>query len=368
MTEKFESVIVKKMKIRINRVQKKLKEENLDALLVSTLTNVRYLSGYSGSNGLLVITQQNSFFLTDSRYWEQAKKEVKGSKIIFVGRDIFEDLPRLGVWKSKRMKLGFESENLSCVLYSRLKILLPEVLLVPTQKLVDSLTIIKDQEELKRIRKAVEITDVVFSQILNFVQPGITERDLAAEIEYMMRKYGADGPAFDTIVASGYRSALPHGKASSKKIKEGELVTFDMGAFVNGYCADMTRTVVVGKAKPRQEKVYDVVLKAQKKAIRFARAGVRCEKLDKVARDVIQKAGFGKHFGHGLGHGIGLLVHTPPRVSSKSDEVLMPGAVITIEPGVYIPNWGGVRIEDDVLITRKGCEVLNRSPKKLLEI
>lgn len=356
------------MKVRVNKIQKKIKQESLDAFLVTTLTNVRYLSGYSGSNGLLLITPAKSFFLTDFRYWEQAKKQVKGSKIIFGERDLFDDLPKLDVVKSKRIKLGFESENLSCTLYRRLKNLLPEALLVPTEKFVESLVAIKDKEELKIIKKAVQITDRVFSQILNFIQPGITEQDLAAEIEYMMKKDGAEGPAFDTIVASGFRSALPHGRASQKKLKNGEFVTFDMGAIVDGYCADMTRTVVVGKATPRQKKVYQLVLRAQKKAITSARAGLRCDKLDKVARDVIKKAGFGKYFGHGLGHGIGLLVHDSPKVTSKNTEVLMPGMVVTIEPGVYIPKWGGVRIEDDVIITKKGCEVLNRSPKNLLEI
>ncbi|MGB2697211.1 MAG: Xaa-Pro peptidase family protein [Candidatus Zixiibacteriota bacterium] len=356
------------MKVRINKIQKKIKQENLDAFLVTTRTNVRYLSGYSGSNGLLLITPAKSFFLTDFRYWEQAKKQVKGSKIIFGERDLIDDLPKLDVLKPRRIKLGFESENISFTLYQRLEKLLPETLLVPTEKFVESLVMIKDIEELKIIKRAVQITDRVFSQILNFIQPGITEQDLAAEIEYMMKKDGAEGPAFDTIVASGFRSALPHGRASQKKIKKGEFVTFDMGALVDGYCADMTRTVVVGKATPKQKKVYQLVLRAQKKAINSARPGMRCDKLDKVARDVIKKAGFGKYFGHGLGHGIGLLVHDLPRLTSKSSEVLMPGMVVTIEPGVYIPKWGGVRIEDDVIITKKGCEVLNRSPKNLLEI
>jgi Xaa-Pro aminopeptidase len=356
------------MKIRINKVQEKLKQESLDAFLVTTITNVRYLSGYSGSNGLLVITPQKSFFLTDFRYWEQAKKEVRGSKIVFGERDLFDDLPKLDILKSRRAKLGFESENLNCALYRRLKTLLPKALLVPTEKLVESIMVVKDHEEMRRIRKAVEITDMVFSQILNFIQPGITEQDLAAEIEYMMKKNGADGPAFDTIVASGPRSALPHGRASGRKIKEGEFVTLDMGALVEGYCADMTRTVIVGKARPKQKKVYQLVLTAQKKAIKSCRANLRCDRLDKIARDVIRKAGLGKYFGHGLGHGIGLLVHALPRVSSKSSEVLTPGMVVTIEPGIYIPNWGGVRIEDDVLITKRGCEVLTQSPKDLLEI
>lgn len=356
------------MKDRIKKVQQKLKEENLDAFVITTLSNVRYLSGYSGSNGILVITPKSSVFLTDFRYKDQSKKEVKGSKIFLGSRDLFDDLPKLKELKGKKIKLGFESKNLNCNNYLRVKSILPDVLLIPTEDLVESILIQKEPQEIEKIKKATAITDQVFSQILGFIQPGITEIDLAAEIEYMIRKQGADCVAFDTIVASGKRSALPHGKASKKKIKQNEPVTLDFGAIVDGYVSDMTRTVMVGKASKKFKKIYKTVLSSQQKAIKFAKPKLKCFELDKMARDVIKKAGFGKYFGHGLGHGIGLLVHDYPQVNEKSQELLKQGMVITIEPGIYIPNWGGVRIEDDILITRSGCEVLTHSPKNLIEI
>ena len=356
------------MRERIKKVQGKLKEENLDAFLVTTTSNVRYLSGYSGSNGIIVITPQASVFLTDFRYKDQSKKQVKGSKIILGSRDLLDDLSNIKEIKGKRIKLGFEETNLSYNNYLRLKSILPDALLVPTQNVVESILIQKDKREIEKIKKATVITDQVFSQILGLIQPGITEIDVAAEIEDMIKKLGAEEVAFGTIVASGKRSALPHGRASQKKIKPNEPVTLDYGAVVDGYVSDMTRTFVVGKASKKFKRVYQTVLNSQKKAIRAAKPKMKCSQLDKVARDVIKRAGFGKYFGHGLGHGIGLLVHDFPTVNSKSQQVLLPGMVITIEPGIYIPNWGGVRIEDDVLITRTGCQVLTRSPKHLIEI
>jgi len=356
------------MRERIKKVQKKLKEENLDAILVTTPPNVRYLSGYSGSNGILLITPKTSVFLTDFRYKDQSKKEVKGSEVFLGSRDLLEDLSKLKGIKGKRIKLGFESKNLTCNSFQRLKSILPEALLVPTENIVQSILIQKDQKEIEKIKKAVAITDQVFTQILGLIQPGITEIDVAAEIEYMIRKQGADDIAFGTIVASGRRSALPHGRASKKKIKPNQPVTLDYGAVVDGYVSDITRTIMVGKATRKFKKIYKTVFYSQQKAIRSAKPKLKCFKLDKIARDVIKRAGFGKYFGHGLGHGIGLLVHDYPPVNSKSQEVLKQGMVITIEPGIYIPNWGGVRIEDDVLITRSGCEVLTQSPKNLIEV
>jgi len=356
------------MNVRIKKVCEKLAQENLDAFLVTTLSNVRYLSGYTGSNGILVITPKESVFLTDFRYKDQSQKEVKGSKVIIGERDLYDDLPRLKPLKSKRIKVGFEAANLNFKTYKRLKTILPTALLIPTEDVVESILVRKDEEEIKKISSACRIADSVFSQILNLIQPGISEIDLAAEMEYMIKKTGADGPAFETIVASGKRSSMPHARASKKIIKNGDPITLDFGAMVDGYVSDITRTVFVGKAPSRFKKVYDIVLRAQTSAIKSARPGLKGAELDKVARDVISKAGYGKYFGHGLGHGIGLLVHDYPKVSSKSKEVLKPNMVVTIEPGIYIPNWGGVRIEDDVLITRNGCKVLTRSEKSLIEI
>jgi Xaa-Pro aminopeptidase len=264
--------------------------------------------------------------------------------------------------------MGFEAEHLSCKVYQRLKSLLPECLLVPTEKVVETLIIKKDKSEIEKIKKAIKITDRVFSEILDFIKPGVRELELSAEMEYKMKRYGSSTPYFETIVASGKRAALPHGVASSKKIGKNEFVTMDFGAVFDGYTADMTRTVVVGKANKKQREVYNIVLKAQTRAISKVKSRMKACDLDRTAREVIKKAGYGKYFGHGLGHGIGILIHDNPAVNSTNQQLLEPGMVVTIEPGIYIPNWGGVRIEDDVLITQRGCEILTTSEKKLIEL
>jgi Xaa-Pro aminopeptidase len=356
------------MKDRVKKLQRLLLSENLDLLLVSFLPHVRYLSGYSGSNGLILISADACIFLTDFRYKDQAKQQVTNMTVKVVERELFSSLSGLSQVKQKRVKLGFEAQHLSCKTYQTLRALLPECLMVPTEKLVESLTVTKDNGEVAKIRKAVEITDRVFSEILDFIKPGTSELDLAAEIEYRMKKRGSSTPYYQTIVASGKRSALPHGIASGKKIRKNEFVTLDFGAVYDGYTADLTRTVMVGKANRKQKQVYSTVLKAQQLSIGKARAGMKACDLDGVARRVIKRAGYGKYFGHGLGHGIGLQVHDNPAVNPTNQQRLEPGMVVTIEPGIYIPNWGGVRIEDDVLITQKGCRVLNKAEKNLIEL
>lgn len=349
-------------------LQKILPKENLDFLLVTFLPHVRYLSGYSGSNGMILLSPKSSLFLTDFRYKSQAKEQVKNMKVQVVQRDLFSSLSDEALLRGKRIKLGFEANHLSCQVYRRLKSLLPNCLLVSTEGIVETLTVRKDKGEIGKIRKAVRITDRAFSEILDYIKPGVKELDIAAELEYRMKKHGSSAPYFETIVASGKRAALPHGVASNKRIKKGEFVTMDFGAVFDGYTADMTRTVVVGKASKKQSQVYNRVLKAQRRAISRARSRMRACDLDKTAREVIKKAGYGKYFGHGLGHGIGLLVHDNPAVNPTNQLRLEPGMVITIEPGVYIPNWGGVRIEDDILITQRGCKVLTKSEKTLIEV
>jgi Xaa-Pro aminopeptidase len=250
----------------------------------------------------------------------------------------------------------------------KLKDLLPKVDFRPTENLIESLSVRKDSEEIKHIRKAVRIADKAFSDILDRIKPGVREKDIAFELEYNMRSQGAEGAAFDLIVASGQRSSMPHGVASAKKLRKGDFVTLDFGCFYRGYASDITRTVVLGKATKRQKTIYEVVLAAQKKACKAVRPGLHCSRLDGVAREIIMKAGFGDNFGHGLGHGIGLKVHDNPTLNPRSTDVLLEGMVTTIEPGIYIPNWGGVRIEDDVLVTSSGGQVLSKSPKELLEL
>ena len=356
------------MRSRIKRLQKILKDENLDAFLVTYLPHVRYLSGYTGSNGIMLITPNSSNFLTDFRYQEQSKKQVQGSKITVVQRDLYSGLPDVPGLKSKRIKLGYEAEFVSCKVYRKLKTLLPACLLVPMEQSVETLTIRKDREEIENIKKAAEITDLVFSEILDIIKPGVIELDLAAEIEYRMKGFGSSTPYYETIVASGKRAALPHGVASNKKIKRGDFVTMDFGAVWDGYTADLTRTVVLGKATQRQKAIYNTVFKAQQYATSKVKAGIKACDLDKIARDIIKKAGYSKYFGHGLGHGIGLLIHDNPAINPTNQQVLEPGMIITIEPGIYIPNWGGVRIEDDVLVTQRGYEVMTISDRELLEL
>lgn len=356
------------MKNRIIKLQKTLSNENLEVLLVTFLPHVRYLSGYSGTNGLILISPHHSIFLTDFRYQEQVKQQVKDSKVVIVQRDLYSGLPDLPILKTTRIKMGFESEHLSCKVYRRLKDLLPDCILVPIEKVVESFTLIKDQNEVEKIQKAAEITDLVFSEILNLIKPGVVELDLAAEIEYRMKGFGSSTPYYETIVASGKRAALPHGVASNKKIQKGDFVTMDFGAVMDGYTADLTRTVVVGKANKKQKDVYNAVLKAQRQAILKVKPRIKACDLDKIARDIIKKAGYGKYFGHGLGHGIGLQIHDNPAINPTNQLLLESGMVITIEPGIYIPNWGGVRIEDDVVITQKGYEVLTTSERNIIEL
>jgi Xaa-Pro aminopeptidase len=353
---------------RIKRVQIVLSPENLDAFLVTTLTNIRYLCGYSGSNALLVIFPEKAFFLTDFRYHSQAEKEVSFVQLIKAERELYSDLTKVSGLTGKNLRLGFEAKNLSQYNFERIKSILPQALLVSTFDLIETISAIKDKEEIAKVKKATSITDAIFEKILPLIKPEIRECEISAEIDYLNKVLGADASSFEAIVASGYRGALPHGRASTKKIKKGELVTLDFGSLYQGYASDLTRTVVVGKANPKQKKIYEIVLKAQKSAVAKAKPNIKGKDLDKVPRDIISKAGFGRYFGHGTGHGIGLLVHDKPTVNSKSEDILKPGMLLTIEPGIYLPGWGGIRIEDDVLITAKGCEVLTQAEKNLIEL
>jgi Xaa-Pro aminopeptidase/Xaa-Pro dipeptidase len=250
----------------------------------------------------------------------------------------------------------------------RLQQSLSKTLLIPAASLVKELGWVKDASEVASITKAVAISDKAFDKILPMVKPGVRESELRAELEYQMAMLGSEKPAFESIVASGYRSAMPHGVASHKKLQKGEFITFDFGAVVNGYVSDISRTVVLGKANQQQKKIYDLVLRAQMAGIKRVKAGIMAKSVDEACRQIINKAGYGKNFGHGTGHGIGFYIHVGPRVSGASSDKLFPNNVITIEPGVYLPGWGGVRIEDDVVVTKTGGRVLNKAPKKLLEL
>lgn len=351
---------------RLGALRKRMALEDLDYVLITEPSQVRYLAGFTGSNALLLVGQRNAHFLSDPRYRTQAKSEVKGARVSIVLGDLLDQLPNVDSFKGRRSKIGYESHLISERRAEKLREVLPKALWVSFDDLIAPLSQVKDATEIAAIEEAARIADQGLACVMALIQPGIRERDIAAELEYQMQMAGSEKVAFETIVASGPRSALPHGRASMRKLAKGDFVTLDFGATVKGYVSDITRTFVIGNPSARQRRVYDLIYRAQQTATRAARPGVACADLDKAARMVIAKAGQGRYFEHGLGHGIGLAVHEGPAVNSKSKTVLRPGMVITIEPGVYYPGWGGVRIEDDVAITPGGHRVLTRSERKLV--
>jgi len=326
------------------------------------MKNIRYLSGFTGSSAYVIIAGAGNWFLTDSRYTTQAASEVKGfTRKTY--RKALEEVTGL-IKELKLKKVGFESDHLSFDGYSRFKKALPQVKLKPTRGITAGPRAQKDAFETDRIRDSVRVLDLGFKKAMKTLAPGVKEKDAALGIEFDFRKNGADNLAFDTIIASGCRGAMPHGKASEKGIKKGELVIVDMGVILNGYNSDETRTYCVGKATRLQKEVYDTVLSAQERAIEKIRPGVSAASVDFEARSFIDKAGYGKYFGHGTGHGVGLEIHENPYVGPYSKDVLEEGMIVTVEPGIYIPEWGGVRIEDMALVVKGGCEILTKTPKK----
>jgi Xaa-Pro aminopeptidase len=350
---------------RLHEVRRQLENSGLDGFFVSHLPHVRYLTGFTGSNALCFITRQRQHFLTDYRYREQSRSEISGFDVHITRIGLIEEAAKRRLM-SRCLRIGFESQHLSYSSFESLKKLVPGRTLVPKQSLVENIAAVKEELEVERIRRAVALSEKVFGDILGFLRAGLREEEVAAKITYWHRKYGAEGDAFEPIVASGIRGALPHGLASAKKIKKGEFVTLDFGCRLGGYCSDVTRTVAIGRPGNRAKRIYGVVLDAQKKAIDAAREGIKASKLDKIARSHITKKGFGKYFSHSLGHGVGIEIHEQLRLSATSKEILKSGNVVTVEPGIYIPDFGGVRIEDDIVIRPDGCEVLNLAEKELI--
>ncbi len=355
-------------KEQIGKLQKFIEKENLDGFIVTRRESVQYLCGFTGTAGIIVVKPTNAYFLTDFRYKDQSKKQVKGARVIVTPREVIASLKDLDQFHGHNIRYGYESDYLICNELKRLQDNLPGSIMIPTVDAVEQFSILKDKNEIEMTQKAVDIGDQAFERILGYLKPGLREIEIAAELEYQMKMLGSAKPSFETIIASGYRSALPHGIASTKKIARGDFVTFDFGATYKGYVSDMTRTVVIGKATARQKKIYNIVLKAQRAGIRKIRHNVRAEAVDAASRKVIDKAGYKKYFGHGTGHGLGLFVHSKPRLGPKSEDVLKKGMLVTVEPGIYLPGWGGVRIEDDILVTATGSRILNNAPKNLLEL
>ena len=353
---------------RTTRLQESLASHNVDALLITNLTNVLYLTGFSGTNGQVLITPDRVVFLTDPRYEARASTLVEGAEVSIYPSRLTERLqPLLG--ETSTTRLGVEAKTMTLAERDDLQARVGDVVLVPISGLVESMRRIKDAAEVEALKDAVALGDRVFSWALDQLAPGMTEREIALGLEMKMREWGADEVSFPPIVGSGELSAHIHHTASARELQKGDLVLLDLGCRLRGYCSDLTRTVVLGAATDDQRAMYDLVLRAQAEGIRKASAGLGGAEVDGAARAVIEEAGMGKHFGHGLGHGVGLDIHEDPRLNRISEDTLAPGDVVTIEPGVYVQGTGGVRIEDCVLVTEEGCEVLGSAPKdELLEL
>lgn len=345
-------------------------EKGLDALLVSQQENCRYLSGFTGSSACLLISHSHAFLATDFRYMEQAKEEAPNYEITQVKGDLSSWLPEL-LSDLRWRRLGFEANHISFATYRKLSEAIEtkqlHLELIPTTALVEHLRSIKELEELVLIDKAVELTDAAFQYAKATIHPHMTEMEAAWEIESFLRQGGSEGIPFDIIVASGPNSALPHAKPTGKAIQFGEPVLIDMGARINGYCSDFSRTICLGKPDNNLLGIYDIVLKAELAAIEGIESGMNAPQADRLARSVVAKSGYGDSFGHGLGHGVGLEVHEPPTLSSNSSDSLLDAMVFTIEPGIYVPGWGGVRIEDMVSLEVGKVKVLTKSERKLTE-
>ncbi len=346
----------------------KLTEEKmLDGLILSDGYNMRYLSGFTGATGYLYISPKRRVLLTDSRYTVQAREESQGFEVLEVNGKYIDALNKI-LEEDGARTVGFEDLCMSCHEYLQMKEKGRMKELVPLNDSVNLLRMVKTEEELRKIEQAEAIGDKAFTYILDHIKPGIAEMDVANELEYCMRKLGAQAVSFDTIVASGVNSAKPHAVPSSKKIESGEFVTMDFGCIFEGYCSDMTRTIVVGKANKEQKKIYTTVLEAQLRALEAIHAQVAACEVDKVARDLIALAGYGHCFGHGLGHSVGLYIHEEPRLSPAYTKIIPENVTMTVEPGIYVEGFGGVRIEDLVVVTKDGHRNLTHSMKQLIEL
>jgi Xaa-Pro aminopeptidase len=355
---------------RVARLRARLADVPCDALLVTNLTNVRYLTGFTGSAALLLVPADDAadvVFVTDGRYRDQAAIELAAAAV--------EARPVIGLEEDARRqalasaagglgRLGLEAENVTWAQTRRFgRDWFPDAELVPTAGLVESLRLVKDAGEVARIQAACEMADAALAAVRHRLGEGVTEADVALELEWQMRRLGAEGPSFETIVASGPNAAMPHHRAGPRRIVEGDLVVLDFGALVDGYHSDMTRTVIIGEPSDTQSRMYDVVREAQAAGVAAVKAGAEARSVDDACRSVIREAGWDQAFLHATGHGVGLDIHEPPRVARTTDAMLADGQVVTVEPGVYLAEHGGVRIEDTVVVTPQGCRTLTLAPK-----
>jgi Xaa-Pro aminopeptidase len=349
---------------RLAKMKNWLQDKELDAFLITKPVHCYYLSGFTGTSACLVITSSGGkdFLITDFRYQEQAESEAKGFELVLWKSSLFQTLAELFQFYDLK-KVGIDEDEITLSTYEGLKKEVPGVTFFPQKDYCIELRKIKDEGELKLLKKAVEISDKAFLHLLDLIRPGLTESEIALELEFFMRRLGGSKNAFETIVASGYRAALPHGVATTRAIQTGDLVILDFGTVYQGYHSDITRTLILGEPDKLQKERYNLVLKAHEEVAQKMQPGMRAREADALARRVIEAAGYGENFGHSLGHGVGLEIHEGPSLSPRDETILEPGMIVTVEPGIYISGWGGIRLEDMYVITPGGCERLTKSPK-----
>ena len=345
-------------------LRKVLDERGLDGMLITNLTNVRYISGFTGSAASCLITPEGQYFITDGRYIEQSKAQVKGFEI-FIDMNSHLSQIKDNNLNPNGFKLAFEGDHMSYALYENMISVFPNTKWENASMILEDLASVKDDHELECIRTAVEVTDKVYEEILHMLRPGFTEKQVANTMVSKYREY-AEGEAYSPIVATGPNGALPHAIPTDREFENGDFIVIDAAAKYGGYHADMTRTPVIGEATEKHKEVYSIVKEAQQRGCDIAKAGVPCKEVDAATREYISEMGYGEYYTHGTGHGLGLEIHTSPRFSPQSEQVLEVNNVMTIEPGIYLAGWGGVRIEDDVIIGKDNCEILNQTTKDLV--
>ncbi|HWA83244.1 MAG TPA: Xaa-Pro peptidase family protein [Fimbriimonadaceae bacterium] len=348
----------------IDKLRDAMKAKGLPAMLVSEIENVQWASGFTGSNGFLLLTPSDQRFVTDSRYTLQAKEQVPGMRVEVYSSGIDGNTFLAQQAADMGLKeVGFEADSVTFSTHRKLAEKFDGIALTPVENLFPDLRVVKTTDEIEKIRESCKLADACFDHVKRMLQVGVSEFDIGLDIEFFFRRNGAD-LAFEPIVVSGERSARPHGRASEKKLEKGDFLTLDFGAKLDGYCSDITRTVVIGEASDRHREMYNAVLTSQAQALQAMAPGKKASEIDRISREAMGE--YAQYFGHGLGHGLGKVVHDAGRMNSTSETVLARGQVWTVEPGAYIPGFGGVRIEDDVVVTDSGIEVLTQSPKELM--
>ena len=345
-----------------------LADHSADAMIVRDTANIRYLTGYTNDTGVLVIAKDGfAGLITDFRFLFQAKAEAKDCEVFDVAGTSYSELIGRILAGHGAEKVAFERETTKYNEYEAMVKNCPQEL-IPVDNILIELRKVKTAEELAKLRRAEHIGDLAFERILGDIRPGVTELEIAAKLTYYMCMEGASGNSFPPIVASGVNSSMPHAMPGSRAFREGDFITMDFGCIYDGYCSDMTRTVVLGKADAKQREIYETVLRAQTAVLEQIRGGMKGKEIDGIARTIINEAGYEGCFGHGLGHSVGLEIHEPPYANARSEEIVRAGSMMTVEPGIYVEGFGGVRIEDLVLVTEDGCENFTASPKQLIEI